>query len=279
MNTNNPPQKDSQQCTENLQTLISMGFSSEQCRHALAASKGDLNVSINLLLRGESSGEGEIQGFESSTMIQIELSQYSFSEGSSACSSISLAFASAFLNAIDQTTSCNDVITSSFLQASVLSGIEKYQMLGMGEGIPQHKSPEEILNALPDAFAVQTCGGVRQGVLTSDEGPLGLKQTLSSCRDSNDIGWMAVVLTKPPETVCVCLPPKTETNSVLKNYILLDSHPRHQFASYGCYAMFHSSLDHLNQSLKLIFPQTDVGGSVMAEMYNSFDAYPLQKSM
>ncbi len=230
-----------------IQKLVAMGFSAEQSRQALAASGGDLNEAINILLCSPAGGR---QDGGSSTMIQIALSQYSFPEGTSACSSTSLAFAAAFLNDIGHSTGGKDVVTSDWLQAAMFDGIQNYQKLGSREGMPQHKSPEEILRAIPDSFEVRVCGGVRQGILT-DEGPLGFKQTLLNCMDISSTGWVALVLTKPPETLTLCLPPKTERNRA-ENYVLIDSHPRPQLGSNGCYAIFHSSLDALVHSLKLV---------------------------
>ena len=134
---------------ENIQTLVSMGFSIEQCSRALAASGGDLNQSINILLCSSPSAQEETMTTTttatnansngnrgSSTMIQIELSQYSFSEGTSAFSSISLAFAAAFLSDINigqhststssKEISIQEIVTPDWLQAAMFTGIQNY---------------------------------------------------------------------------------------------------------------------------------------------------------
>ena len=118
------------------------------------------------------------------------------------------------------------------------------------------------------------------------DNPMGLEAVLSQCQaDAIDSqAYIAVVITKPPETVLVLLPPLTSSASGSNSsYILLDSHPRPQqlipHCPSGSYALFHPTLSSLVSSIKQIFPVTELGNDIpemMAMMYNSFDAYPFQ---
>lgn len=121
----------------------------------------------------------------------------------------------------------------------------------------------------------------RQGVLSSGMNhPLGLETLLSQCQadNTNPESYLAVIITKPPETVTVLLPPSPSLH-----YILLDFHPRpNQLSPHfpaGSYALFHPNLNSLVTSLKHFFPVTELGNDIpemMAMMYNSFDAYPFR---
>ena len=267
---------------EGYETLISMGFPPALALKAMKLSGGDLDSSINMLLSGslndDDTNTSEGRENEQSLTIQTDISQYAFSDGISACSCIALNFASEFFTRADNKSSSTDIVTPEFLTHCIMGGVEKYKKLGKTPS--EHKSPEQILEEIPHCFNVSFNHDVHQGVLGSDDTPLGLKQILNNCRIGGEVNdWVAVIITKTPETVCVCMPTGEEISDAKYNYILLDSHPRPQIGPIGCYARFHYSLDDLLQYLKQIFPITNVEGmsSLMTEMYNSFDAYPLHK--
>jgi hypothetical protein len=266
----------------NLETLLSMGFPSEQCNQALVVANGDLDMAINLILSGSltqsAAEQGTMSSSQSPIMVQIDLNQYSFPEGTSACTCIAMKSASAFLTAMNDSVSATNIITPEFLQKSLIHGIETYKKFP--KGLSEHKSPEEVLVNTPESFHMRLHpSGVRQGLLSDNENnQLGLKQTLTNCMDVDGSGWMAVILTKTPETICVCLPTKNNTSPIGNNFILIDSHPRPYLGYSGSYALLHSSLDDLVHSLKLIFPVSSIGTGLLAEMYNTFDAYVMLKT-
>mmetsp|Transcript_47159 Transcript_47159/g.69866 ORF Transcript_47159/g.69866 Transcript_47159/m.69866 type:complete len:138 (-) Transcript_47159:274-687(-) len=130
------------------------------------------------------------------------------------------------------------------------------------------------------------------GANYNNEEPLGLRTLLNVCRsDSNAKAdkWMAAVITKTPETILLLLPPacdegRSEKEQSIGKYIIVDSHPRPHLPTVagaeGSFAIIHDSMDGLVDSLKSIFPATDLGpdvGDVMAMMYNTFDLYAFQK--
>jgi len=158
----------------------------------------------------------------------------------------------------------------------------------------------------------------RQGLLSEDvDHPLGMKvvleglvndirqerqnldrqKELESCSDgkgytkasNHDTSpLICILLTKSPETVLLCLPAPTYEHDInispnnwtgldKKQYWLIDSHPRPRVET--IYAKAHSTFDSLIQSLRGIFPFTDLGPDVpvmMSEMYNMFDLYALE---
>lgn len=146
-----------------------------------------------------------------------------------------------------------------------------------------------------------TPGGIRQGILTAASRPsgstsssgLGLADLLRSCQQEGVLpagqsSWMAVVITKTPETVVVLLPSTQSQSSQSSSsqssslpYIIIDSHPRPGVVESGggAYArMFLNGFDDLVAHLTTILPATELGPDIpemMAVLYNSFDLYPL----
>ncbi len=150
--------------------------------------------------------------------------------------------------------------------------------------------------------------GLRQGALSRDiEHPLGMKYVLKGLVDdvrterrermqskSTDgpgpSPMICILLTKSPETVLLCLPnvdeqrQDTTTNKYqpTSKYWLVDSHPRPQLfhGAEASYAKPHDTFDSLLQSLRNVFPFMDLGPDIppmMADMYNMFDLYALEK--
>ena len=102
---------------------------------------------------------------------------------------------------------------------------------------------------------------------------------------------ICILLTKSPETVLLCLPSSdyehdttNDSNSGVvekQQYWLIDSHPRPYLLPgvETSYAKPHNSFDSLTQSLRDMFPFTDLGPDIppmMSDMYNMFDMYALE---
>ena len=284
--------------------LTSMGFKKSQAQQALALCNGDVDLAVDRILSGHISNAAS-QNDESATrslhststaadIIQTTVSQYSIPNGRSACTCIALQTASTILQGLNncvETQSPKEVITPEHLRSLLISGVGMYNELAKHDTRTtsvEHLSPEEVMNALvthPNLnLGIKLLGSVRQGVLTSSgNSPLGLKQTINECKtaeSSKENEWMALVITKTPETICIFLPPKNcENDSSRHQYVVIDSHPRPGLSTEGCYAAFHASMDDFVSTLENIFPATDLGddvGEIMAAMYNSFDVYPLQ---
>ncbi|KAL7440564.1 hypothetical protein ACHAXH_009116 [Discostella pseudostelligera] len=248
--------------------------------------------------------------------VHCNVSQYNNDtglNGRSACTAIALTMACKLLTKMNDTrmrtvtkstmtdttaTNIEDCISSDFLSASIQDGIRLHHRFLVHYSGVEHASVEELLHAhsgsenTSNVFSSLRQFGYspRQGILSNasfDDNPMGMEATLSQCQlDAMDKqSYIAVVITKPPETVLVLLPPPAPSSSS-HTYVLLDSHPRPQQLSphypTGSYALYHSSLRDLVTSLQQIFPVVELSCDVpemMAMMYNSFDAYPFQCTM
>lgn len=270
---------------EGVAQLSAMGFSAEQAREALTVSDGNVESAVNYILGSSSAVVAErIQAADAAEplprnaaisakadggLLQCSRSQYSVEEGRSACTCIALTAASKFLQSPN--------VTTDFLEEIITEGVATYHRLNSSSTV-EHLSAEEVLRK-PEScnfFPVHSLE-VRQGLLSDDFGhPLGLRAMLEAIYEGQPREqWMAVLLTKTPETVLLCFPPKAEPNPA---FWLIDSHPRPQLGVNNAYAKLHPSLDGLWMSLQAIFPPTELGLDIpemMATMYNSFDLYPL----
>ena len=276
-------------------TLVSMGFNEAQARDALTECGGNVESAIDFLLNGGAATPNLTSNSASSTstdktIVMAEISQYSSNFGRSACTSIALTLASRALSELQNTTDpAENVINSLVLSESIMEGLRTYEeLLANSSSGVEHMSVEEILQIniprSPFSSMELLSNSPRQGILSpSSDNPMGLQSILSCCQNdaSNSQSYIAVVITKPPETVLVLLPPVS--GAAQQRYVLLDSHPRpNNFAPYypsGSFALFHSNMQSLVRSLNQIFPLVDLGSDVnemMAMMYNSFDVYPFE---
>ena len=278
-----------------LAMLTSMGFDLDVARSALQACNGDVERAIEHCLGGgggggSSSSTSAAAAASPCTLVRVsDSSQYTFgSEGRSACTCIALCYAKRFLQVISQaqaSATAADIIDESFLPEGLQDGVTLYKTMKSGGGgstSVEHMSAEEILantNGKAELASLKLDGPVRQGVLSPDpSSPLGMHAVLSGCQSERR--WVAVIITKSPETVAIALPPSSQQSSQNGGFYLLDSHPRPQFqaTSSGSYVMAHDNIESLVQTLLEIFPFTDLGsdvGEMMQMMYNSFDAYAL----
>ena len=279
-----------------LAMLTSMGFDLDVARSSLAASNGDVERAIEHCLGGggDGSSSASVSAAASAsaaatpgTLVRVsDSSQYTFgSEGRSACTCIALCYAKRFLQVISQgqaSATAADVISESFLPEGLQEGVTLYKTMKSGDSNTsvEHMSAEEVLASAYGKveFAnFKLDGPVRQGVLSPDpSSPLGMSAVLSGCQSESQ--WVAVIITKSPETVVIALPPSSQQASQHQGWLLLDSHPRPQFSASGSYVMAHDNIESLVHTLLEIFPFTDLGsdvGEMMQMMYNSFDAYAL----
>lgn len=274
-----------------LAMLTSMGFDLDVARSALQACNGDVERAIEHCLGGGvgggSSSASSAAAASPGTLVRVsDSSQYTFgSEGRSACTCIALCYAKRFLQAISQaqtSATAADVIDESFLPEGLENGVSLYKAMKSSGGSTsvEHMSAEEVLastHGKAELADLKLDGPVRQGVLSPDpSSPLGMHAVLSGCQSESH--WLAVIITKSPETVAIVLPPSSQRSSQNMGFYLLDSHPRPQFSASGSYVMAHDNIESLVQTLLEIFPFTDLGsdvGEMMQMMYNSFDAYAL----
>ncbi len=116
-------------------------------------------------------------------------------------------------------------------------------------------------------------GDIFQGILTDSRAFSNLIECAWS-RAADD-QYLGIVLTKPPETVAIILPPKNQRNNPAFKYYLFDSHSRPQYGYEGSYLAIADSMDDLVRRLKQLFPamvmEEDLDANY-AMMYNMFEA-------
>ena len=263
--------------------LTAMGFDDSSSREALASANGNVETAVNILLgvvpapaAPSSSSAASPSAANVGDMIVCPTSQYSVGNGRSACTCIALTAATNFL----QISGGGSVtLNAEFLQNMIMNGVQNYQTLSSVSPV-EHLSAEEVLQTdQGKCFPLSVRGGIRQGILSSDSfHPMGMQALLEGIQEEQQgqcNAYIAVLITKTPETVLVCLP-----LSGSGAYWLIDSHPRAaHLGADGSYAKPHPNLVSLLQSLQAIFPPTELGPDIpemMAMMYNSFDMYPLQ---
>jgi UBA/TS-N domain len=279
-----------------------MGFDAVQARDALVACDGSVDAAIDHLLSSVvSDNPGSSSTSTSSSMITSvasSVSQYTVPDGRSACTCIALATASQMMSRIESQEPT--ILSSEVLVTAVNAGVAAYHKVQQAlassstNSVLEHTSVEDIfrvsdsLQLFPPISGINN-DSIRQGLLLqrgSMSHPQSLQSLLHECQQSRR--WTCVVMTKPPETVLLCLPPKENSSA---QYIFVDSHPRppgffpdeiDTSRGSGSYGRFHDSLQSLIQdTVSIVFPVTDLGPDVpemMAMMYNSFDLYPLSTS-
>lgn len=272
-----------------------MGFDESQALDALTECGGQLDRAINFLLDGSlgpaasTTNSSSGSGATNTHIIHSEISQYSDPNGRSACTSIALTMAASALSALHQSkndASFENTINSTFLAESIRQGVQTYNEIAKNnQAGAEHLSVEEFLQLSASLHKFDCLkllpNSPRQGILSSsNDNPMGFESIISQCQSEATSQFLiGVVITKPPETVLILVPPSGQQHQ----YVLLDSHPRpNQLIPYqpaGSYALFHPNLPSLVRSLKDIFSVLDLGSDVnemMAMMYNSFDVYPFE---
>ena len=249
--------------------------------------------------------------------VVASISQYSLDQGRSACTCIALTAAQEFLQRPslyhDNNDNDNNTMTPEFLERVINHGVHTYMTLQSIKPGVEHMSAEETLemtsssSSSPPVAAVSSSGetgpktfqhlqlipgGIRQGILGSVHNGMGLSSLLTACQQEQPISqWMAILITKTPETILVLFPPphnsSTSTASQSQSqsqssplFAIVDSHPRPGIVQggSGAYARIVPTLQDVVCHLSTILPATELGPDIpemMAMMYNSFDLYPL----
>lgn len=263
--------------------LMAMGFDEASSRGALASSSGNVEKAVDILLGVvpataalSSSTADSPSAANVGVMIVCPTSQYSVENGHSACTCIALTAATNFLQICRGGTVA---LNAKFLHNMILNGVQNYKALSSVSHV-EHLSAEEVLQKdQGKRFPLSVHGAIRQGILSNDSfHPIGMQSLLEGIQQEQQgqsNAYIAVLITKTPETVLVSLP-----LSGSGAYWLIDSHPRAaHLGADGSYAKPHPNLAALLRSLQVIFPPTDLGPDIpemMAMMYNSFDMYPLK---
>eukprot|EP01038_Epipyxis_sp_PR26KG_P013032 gene13032-17465_t len=250
-----------------MEFLISMGFDVTKTEQALKQANGDVDIALEILLDSTGTQQNNIitEEFLPESVIELGISQYTFSEtgGSSACTVISLAVMTKVLECIEEDT---DYKNNSILVDAVMEGISSYTAL-FGES-NSHTSVDEILPIFTDKI-VCLCETPIQGLLSNLSSFHDLVRSARSISNNNK--YTGIIITKPPETVCLILPP-VESNG---QYILFDSHSRPQLGLESAYMVSSPHLNAIINRLNDLFVALPSDGhdenNYLTIMYNMFE--------
>ncbi|CAM9977630.1 unnamed protein product [Scytosiphon promiscuus] len=261
---------------EALEQLTSMGFSEDAARIALEAHGGSPRRALDALL-------GVAEDPASQQVICASISQYDVENGRSSCTCICLEASLSILERLgDSTTwagSPEDVANY------VNVGVAMYEaVVAAGNLAVEHTSVAEILATVAryrDTLQPATARTTHQGMLGSDRSIARVIGEIRSMRQERQKP-VAVVITKPPETVVCVLPVEVSSDGDARTasgsgqWSLFDSHPRPQLGLVGASVRSFGREEALVEALDDIFPAVELDtDSVMANMYNMFDCIPL----
>jgi hypothetical protein len=254
--------------------LLSMGFAAPSATAALQQSGGNVDIALDILLNGggmDVAGEWP-QDDTTGQIISLSISQYSFAEaGSSACTVIAASMVDFLLAALQSGVNPQS-FSAEQLSDIVIEGVTKYSQ------IPHHGVQHLSVDELDSGFFVSVLpvpGGLLQGLLDEEQAFQRLFQQAQSIGDQAK--FTGLILTKPPETICIILPPANDGSH--GPYILFDSHSRPQDGLDGSYMFVATGKQSLINRLKHIFPSfgsSVFDGGFMASMYNMFEATVFQ---
>lgn len=225
-------------------------------------------------------GGASSQNFEE-TLTVLDLSQYSFAEiGSSACTPIACSAAVALLHRLENDIDIDD---ASFLNEAIIIGVASYsniQHLRVGD----HMSVEEYSALSQDMQQkVVKVGESFQGLLTELSPFRNLirrAQEQAATFSSSTTNYVGIIITKPPETVCITVPSLSNDKGSAKIYSFFDSHSRPEYGLTGSYLVTSSSIESVLHRLSSIFPQVDLEGcfndTYMQMLYTTYEATVFQ---
>jgi hypothetical protein len=213
----------------------------------------------------------------------LEISQYTFATGSSACTPIACFAVASIIERLDMNLDCND---SSSLTDAIVSGVASYTSLSNGDGSAPHLSVEEFYVVSKELNSkVVKLGEPIQGLLTNPNAFLDLINTAREMGSESIVGTtknIGIVITKPPETVCITIPPIENPNRS-STYTFFDSHSRPEYGLNGSYIVTSNDMNAIVERLNTIFPANasegldDLDGSYMQMLYSTFEGTVFQR--
>lgn len=205
----------------------------------------------------------------------LDLSQYSFAKlGSSACTPIACSAVAALLYRLENNIDINE---PNFLTEAIISGVADYSNIQRPCDV-EHMSVEEFSALSPDMQQkIRRTGESFQGLLT-DPDPFQnlirraqeMSATSSRCASSH----VGIIITKPPETVCITVP-SLVCDEGRRVYSFFDSHSRPENGLTGSYLVTSDSIESVLYRLDSVFPQVELNGldnTYMQMLYTTYEA-------
>ncbi|KAL3921851.1 MAG: hypothetical protein SGILL_002525 [Bacillariaceae sp.] len=143
------------------------------------------------------------------------------------------------------------VVTAPFLNDIMESGIELYRKKNEN-GV----SIENVLRLYGKSHlgiqAIKSCEeDPKRGVFLDDDvqNDTGIRKLMATCRNEQEAGWQTILVGLQNDFFCVCLPPKGSSNK----FWFLDFCRRTSVQTPGAYALVHSSLLQLEETMEAVF--------------------------
>lgn len=280
-----------------MEDLMAMGFPQEEVSRAWNLAGGNFELALeNLLNPPPNSAEfyrdgntfampshaetialppsmplssAQAQNSDKDMYIPLAISQYSFSgQGTSACTAIATSMMKYLLEQLSMGgVDLYQVLAPQVLTNVIIEGVEKYTRMFSNRHLAVDELGSEYFGSLK-----MVGSGVSQGLLSD---PNAFHELFDNARHESEDGRpIGIVITKPPETICVVLPPKDVISGGL--YFFFDSHARPQDGMEGAYIVMFRTEQNLIVRLKQIFPNFNLNGDTSAgfygDMYNMFEA-------
>ena len=274
-----------------MENLFAMGFEEDAVRSAWHSSGADFDAALTVLLQGD--GEEAVPPVDLPTTApagsisaptsdakELEISQYTFGpEGTSACTAISCVASATLLKRLwDGEENPADPVV---MTECIFRGVDQFREL-VRSGQSEHIAADEFFY-LCNAFQSQV-DMVLETPLQAMVSPGALEDMIQQAREAARPGEpFALVITKPPETVTIIVPPaivppstETETDAPAPSplYIFFDSHSRPQLGlANGGHVLTADSLAPIIQHFHRIFPPNQLGGvfTALEAAYNTFE--------
>lgn len=253
-----------------MEFLINLGFQREACNMALDITENDQEAALELLLSGvldetrdaqDSSLVPKVSTMQSNEdILQCSISQYSLSGGQSACTIISMMIALEFLpRLLTQPVQSND---TSLFASTIVRGAA----MALDRN-SQHLSCEEVLTFLTPSNLVHQSGITLQGVVSCYDWP---KLIIDEARATVPAtsSYIAIVITKPPESICIIVPPASSS----ERCYLFDSHSRPSLGLENAYIVSTSEESLCHRLVELFPPFPGELDEWQKLQYNCFDA-------
>lgn len=212
----------------------------------------------------------------------FDISQYTFAEvGASACTAICLSVSFRLLSILRED---NQLISKISITDAIFDGINSLIAADSPSHLARHLSVDELFFMIPPDVIVLNETSPAQGLLTnSQEAFLSVFEQARSL--STHHSSIAIIITKPPETVSVILPSRPSSTS---RCYLFDPHSRPQLGLSGSYLRTSTEESDIVRHLVELFPalpSDDYDGNWVGEgaeqnfgaaMYNMFECTFLQ---
>lgn len=259
--------------------LLSMGFTVQQIQQAYEIAPDRV---LDYLLReiqevahlnalhptpvNELHTQGSFSSSGSYTVATI--SQFSFPNGRSACTCIALQALSTLLPLVATSVDPNPLssINVDTLSDIIIKGIELYGTIE--SRYSEHTSVEEVYNACALDSIIPIDNTIQSPL--SQEVFQTLINYAITARNKIGVKCVGVVITKPPESICMFLSIKDDGST---EYMILDSHHRPQLGIEGGYFYVTTDAKDVIEKLRSLFPplELDAGASVFEQMYNMLE--------